>query len=92
MGSRKGYEGESCDEVLKESIVAGEIVSCSALYQRVKSRGEWSDDTIWQHLMARTVNLVPARHRWPAHKQFLFLRPDGQYELYDKRKHPRVKE
>ena len=92
MGARKGYKGESCDEVIRESIAADEVVSCSTLYQRVKSRGEWSDDTIWLHIIARTVNCVPARYRWPARHQFLFLRPDGRYEVYDERKHPRVVE
>ncbi len=90
MGATKGYNGESCDEVMREVISADEVISCSELYDRVKSRGEWSDDTIWQHFMARTINLVPARHRWNASKQFLFLRPDGRYELHDERKHPRV--
>jgi hypothetical protein len=40
--------------------------------------------------MALTVNLPPARHRWRHVKPFLFLRPDGRYELYDQRRHPSV--
>lgn len=90
MGARKGHKGESCDEVIREIIAADEVVSCSDLFERVKFRGEWTDDTIWLHFIARTVNCVPARYRWPKRKRFLFLRPDGQYERYDERKHPRV--
>ena len=90
MGAGKGYKGESCNQVMREAIKGYVIVSCSELYKRIKSRGAWTDDTIWQHFMANTVNLVPAKYRWPDFKPFLFLRPDGQYELYDSRKHPRV--
>jgi len=92
MGSRKGYKGESCRDVMREIIDQGEIISCSDFYERIKTRGEWRDDTIWQHLMAMTVNLVPAIHRWPQCKPFLFLRPDGRYELHDPGRHPRVVE
>ena len=90
MGARRGHNGESCREVMRETISQDEVVSCTEFYDRVKLRGDWSDDTIWQHFMALTINLVPAKHRWNMSKQFLFLRPDGRYELYDERKHPRV--
>lgn len=90
MGARKGYKGESCDEVIWQIVSAEEVISCSKLFERVKSRGAWSDDTIWLHFIARTANCVPSRYRWPTRKQILFLRPDGQYERYDAKKHPRV--
>ncbi len=77
MGAKKGYKGESCYEAIRESIAADEVVSCSALYQRVKSRGEWSDDTIWLHFIASTVNCVPARHRWSIETTFFLCAPTG---------------
>jgi len=92
MGVRKGHRGESCREVMTEIIGKREIISCSDFYERIKARGNWRDDTIWQHLMAMTVNLVPATHRWPQCKPFLFQRPDGRYERHDPERQPRVVE
>lgn len=68
----------------------GEAYSFSALYNQLKERGDWKEETIWQHLMSVVVNLVPARLHWHNVKPFLFLRGDGQYELYDSRKHPDI--
>jgi hypothetical protein len=39
--------------------------------------------------MALVVNLPPARLHWPATHPFLMLNPDGTYELYDPKRHPR---
>lgn len=86
----KGYRGESCVEVVRASFSAEEVLRFSKLVERVRKRGPWKPATIWQHLMALVVNLPPARHHFANVKPFLFLRPDGQYEIYDQAKHPRV--
>lgn len=86
----KGYGGQTCAEAIRANVRPNEIVSASSLYESVKRLGDWKDETIWQHLMAVVVNLPPARHHWRDADPFLFVRPDGQYELYDDRKHPRV--
>jgi hypothetical protein len=88
----KGYRGESCVDAIRTSISESDILSFGELFRRVHSRGEWKDDNIWQSIMAVIVNLVPARYHWPGPQQFLFLRGDGQYELYDPQKHPLVVE
>jgi len=90
MARKKGYKGQACHEALRASISPGEIASFTQLYNRVREKGAWRDDAIWQHLMLCVVNLPPARRRWKYRKPFLFLRPDGQYELYDPSKHPIV--
>ncbi len=87
-----GYQGETCAQAVRDSMRAGEVVSFATLYRRVKAKGAWQDDTILQHLMSCVVNLPAARKRWRSRKPFLFLRPDGQYELYDPKRHPRVVE
>jgi len=86
----KGCKGESCAEAIRTSINNSEILSFNEFVSRVKSRGSWSDDTIWQQLMRFAVNLVPARYHWKGTEQFLFLRGDGRYELYDFQKHPLI--
>ena len=84
----KGHGGQTCGEAIRTSIGASEVVSASELTRRVKKLGSWKDETICQHLMALVVNLPPAREHWKNARPFLLLRPDGQYELYDQRKHP----
>ena len=88
----KGYKGESCADAIKTSINDSDILSFNEFISRVKSKGSWSDDAIWQHLMRLVINLVPARYHWKGTAQFLFLRGDGRYELYDPHKHPLVVE
>ena len=87
----KGYQDETCAEAIRAAIKPGEVITFSGLFGRVKSRGAWRDSTIWQHLMSLVVNLPPARHQWPSSKPFLFLRGDGQYEVYNPAVHPRVR-
>ena len=87
-----GNNGETCAEAIRESVAAKEVVLFETLYRRVKAKGNWQDETIWQHLMSCVVNLPAARKRSPGRRPFLFLRPDGQYELYDAKRHPRVVE
>ena len=86
----KGYKGETCSEAIREIVSPDEIYSFTELYHQVKERGNWKDETIWQHLMSVVVNLVPARFRWINIKPFLFLRGDGRYELYEPRRHPEI--
>lgn len=88
----KGYSGESCAIAILNALKPGEIVSFSDLFERVKSKGAWKNETIWQHLMGLVVNLPPARRHWKTAKPFLLLREDGRYELYDPNKHPKTLE
>jgi len=88
----KGKFGESCKEAIRNSLKLGEVVTFSELFRRVRNKGNWKDDTIYQHLMALVVNLPPARRHWPHVGPFLLLHEDGTYELYDPNKHKKVKE
>lgn len=81
---------KTCAEALRETLRPGDVVSYRELYDRVKALGVWADDTIWLHLMACVVNLPVARERWPSLRPFLFVRPDGRYELYRSGHHPSV--
>ncbi len=87
----KGYKGESCSSALRSVIKPDEIVSSSELFKRVHKLGAWSDDTIWQHLIAHVVNLPPARYHYTGFEPFLFLHIDGRYELYDPELHPQIR-
>jgi hypothetical protein len=89
---RRGYQGETCAEAIRSEMNPGEIVTFSELLGRIKQKGSWTDDTIWQHLMKLVVNLPPARHHWKSAKPFLFLHGDGRYELYDPKVHPQVQD
>jgi hypothetical protein len=86
----KGHKGESCSDAIKNSIKLGEILSFTELYNNLRKNGTWRDETIWQHLMAVVVNLPPARFHWRSVEPFLFIRPDGRYEVYDRNIHPEV--
>jgi hypothetical protein len=86
----KGHQGESCADAVRSSLTPGEIVTFSELYTRVKQKGSWKDETVWQHLIGLVVNLPAARHHWKSTVPFLFLHGDGRYELYDPSKHPQV--
>ncbi len=88
----KGNQGGTCAEAIRAVMNHGEIVTFSELFKRVRGRGSWKKETIWQHLMSCVVNLPPARHHWPSAEPFLFLHGDGRYELYDERVHPEVRE
>jgi hypothetical protein len=88
----KGYKGQSCADGIRSCFAGRETLSASDLFQTVRAQGDWADETIWQHLMSLVVNLPPARKHWPGSQPFLFLRPDGQYEIYEEGRHPQVKE
>lgn len=85
----KGYRGESCSEVIKNCFNDGkQILSYSQIFSVVRRQGDWTDTTICRHLMSTVVNLIPARYEWASTGKFLFLRPDGRYELYNESIHP----
>lgn len=88
----KGHQGESCAEAIRSSFKPGEVITFTELYERVKQKGTWKDDSVWQDMIALIVNLPPARHHWKTTKPFLFIHGDGRYELYDPAKHPKVVE
>lgn len=86
----KGYNGQSCGEAIKNCFKDNfGPLSFSQIMSQVKTQGTWKDTTIRRHLMSTVVNLVPARYEW-TNEKFLFLRPDGRYELYDQQKHPEI--
>ncbi len=68
-----GYEGETCDEAVKDSILPGEIPGYSELFDRVAAKGSWREATISRHLMSCVVNLPPARHEWRGRRPFSFF-------------------
>jgi len=85
----KGYKGQSCADAIRECFHHGkQPLSYSQIMTKVKTEGAWKEITIWRHLMSTVVNLIPARYEWKTSRKFLFLRPDGQYELFNKGKHP----
>jgi len=84
----KGNQGQSCADAIRNCLVGVGPLSYSQIFAEVKKQGSWKDITIWRHLMSTVVNLIPARYEWTNDK-FLFLRPDGQYELYDSVRHPK---
>jgi hypothetical protein len=87
----KGYQGQSCQEEIYDFVSkAVGPVTYSEIHRAISSKGDWKDHTVWRILMSVIVNLVPARHEWENSHPFLFLRPDGRFELYDKNKHPAV--
>lgn len=88
----KGHQGETCAEAIRAVVRAGEILTFSELFGRVKRRGSWRDETVWQHLMSLVINLPPARRHWPTSNPFLFLHGDGRYELYDAKVHPQIRD
>ncbi len=86
----KGNQGESCADAIRSSLKPGEIVAFSELFKRIKQKGSWKDETVWQHLIGLIVNLPAARRHWKSAVPFLFLHGDGRYELYDPNKHPQI--
>lgn len=85
---RKGYKGETCAQVIREVIASREPAFYPDVFEGVRSRGSWATDTIHQQMMQWIVNLPPAYCHWSVKvKKFLFLRPDGRYELYRPRVH-----
>ncbi len=87
----KGFHRESLREALSAIVQPDTVMSFSELIVEIKKRGPWKDDTIYQNLMSHVRNLVPAKFHWhDGQERLLFLRPDGRYERYDQRIHPKV--
>ena len=86
MGGRRS-EPETCPGALYSTLVKmGSRSSAQALFEQVRRLGHWTDSHIWQSMLAHTVN-VPSSHYLfglvTPDQRFLFLRDDGNYELYD---------
>ncbi len=87
MGKGRTYEPETCAGAIRKALEksAGRATA-EELFNHVQRLGHWTDDSIWQEMMSHTVNLPPSYHHYalvvPA-QRFLFLREDGNYELYD---------
>jgi hypothetical protein len=88
----KGFHGEPLREAIRSIVQPGKVLSFSEIVIEIKKKGAWKDDSIYQTLMAHVRNLVPAKYRWHAREQFLFLRANGRYELYNPEIHPKVVE
>lgn len=85
----------TCREAVRASIkeLGGGPVGAERIFEATRRKGEWTDDTIWQHLMYLVVNLPPAYKHWsPSSERFLFLREDGLYEIYSPTKHGTYRE
>lgn len=87
----KGYQGQSCQEEIY-NFVSNAVgpVTYSEIHRALSNKEIGKTITVWRILMSVIVNLIPARHEWESSRPFLFLRPDGRFELYDKNKHPAV--
>jgi hypothetical protein len=90
MGGRR-QEPETCPAALRSALVQmGSRASAQALFEQVRKTGHWTDGNIWQTIISHTVNFPPSYHIYgmvtPA-QRFLFLREDGNYEMYDRNWH-----
>jgi hypothetical protein len=84
----KGHNGETCAEVIREVVGALEPAAYTDIFESVRDRGTWATDTIHQQMMQWMVNLPPVYYHWEGTlRRFLFLRPDGRYELHRLRTH-----
>ena len=68
--------------------------SAGTLFEKMKTKGQWTDGGLWMEIAAMIVNLPPNWHwgRAPIKKEGerrLFLRPDGRLERYDEKCHGR---
>jgi len=92
MGGRRP-EPETCPAALYTALVKmGSRAPAQTLFEQVRRLGHWTDSHIWQTMLSHSVN-IPASYRLyglvtPA-QRFLFLREDGNYELYDPNWHGR---
>ena len=86
MGGRS-QEPETCPAALRAALTRmGGRASARSLFDQVKKLGHWTDGAIWQTILSHTVNYPPSYHLYsmvtPA-QRFLFLREDGNFEMYD---------
>jgi hypothetical protein len=87
MGRSLGYDGRSCADNIREIVGERGLISFAEMTPELTKRGAWSENNVAQQAMASIVNLPPARLRWNS-TPFLFLRPDGRFELFDPLRHP----
>ena len=96
MSMGKGYKGETCAEAIEKAIhLLGNRASAEDVFAQVRKMGSWTENNIWQELIAHIVNLPPSyKHYYmvPPEKRFLFLREDGNYELYKPEWHGRYEQ
>ena len=82
----KGYHGETLAGAMRTTIGRlGNHGSAQDIFDKVRKMGTWTEDNIWQGLMEFVVNLPPSYRHWQGtrpEKRFLFIREDGDYELY----------
>ncbi|MDH5695557.1 MAG: hypothetical protein OEZ00_02970 [Dehalococcoidia bacterium] len=96
MSIGKGYRGETCAEAIRTAIgLLGNHASAQDIFDEVRKMGMWTQDNIWQGLMEFVVNLPPSYRHWEGtrpEERFLFLREDGDYELYQPARHGRYEQ
>jgi hypothetical protein len=89
----KGINGETLAEAIKTVLARlGNRASAEEIFTQVRKMGAWTEDNIWQGLMEFVVNLPPSYRHWEGthfERRFLFLREDGNYELYQPQWHGR---
>ena len=93
MGKGRTYEPETCAGAIRSALAksAGRATA-EELFNVVKRAGHWTDDNIWQEMLSHTVNLPASYHHYAAitpAQRFLYLREDGNYEMYDPAWHGR---
>lgn len=96
MGKGKGYLGETLAEAISIVLARlGNRASAEEIFTQVREMGPWTEGNIWQGLMEFVVNLPPSYRHWEGtrpEKRFLFLREDGDYELYQPARHGRYEQ
>ena len=86
----RGYTPETCTEAIRWALGnLGNRASAEAIFNAVRSKGHWTDETIWSSIENLTVNCPPAYRHSGSGSRFLFLREDGNYELYQQEWHGR---
>ncbi len=92
MGGRS-QEPQTCPDALRSALVQmGGRAPAQTLFEQVRKLGHWTDASIWQTMLSHTVNVPPSYHLYglvtPA-QRFLYMREDGNYEMYDRSWHGR---
>ncbi|MCL2149461.1 MAG: hypothetical protein FWH51_00810 [Dehalococcoidia bacterium] len=92
LGGRRS-EPETCPAALHAALVKmGGRASAHTLFEQVERLGHWTKSHIWQTMFAHTVNIPASYHLFglvTPDQRFIFLREDGNYELYDGNWHGR---
>ena len=96
MGKGRALEPETCAGALHNALVRFEgRATADELFNQVKRRGHWTDDTIWKEMLSHTINSPPSIRHYPmvnAASRFLFQRDDGNYELYNSTWHGKLEQ